>query len=247
MPTITLEMTKCAYLQSVRVYLGKLTRLDAVEKIVSQSRMNEGSAKDYVVGIAKMLNGELYKRTFNTEATDYILTKILAQFDLVVYEKALTSVEQHINYYESLRHGRLNSIRNVLEKHKASIKLYSDRLFPDELNESDNLMEGSKRSISVNVYERNAVARNKCIAHYGAICGICQFDFEAVYGEVGIGFIHVHHVVPLHTIGEFYVVDPIKDLLPVCPNCHAMLHREKTVLAVDALKEVINMKSCESM
>lgn len=66
-------------------------------------------------------------------------------------------------------------------------------------------------------------------------------DFEKMYGEIGRGFIHVHHIVPISTIGEEYKIDPIKDLVPVCPNCHAMLHKGKEgeVLTVDELKEII--------
>ena len=50
-------------------------------------------------------------------------------------------------------------------------------------------------------------------------------DFEETYGELGRGFIHVHHLVPISSIGKTYQIDPINDLAPVCPNCHAMLHR----------------------
>ncbi len=104
------------------------------------------------------------------------------------------------------------------------------------------MFEGASETVSVNVYERNTAARNKCIQHHGAVCCVCNFDFERVYGEIGIGFIHVHHIVPLHQIGESYVVDPIKDLRPVCPNCHAMLHRKNEVMTVDTLKKLINTR-----
>ncbi len=242
MPAITLHMTEYAYSQSVLVFQGNSTRLEAVERIVTQSGMNEGSAKDYVVGVGKILSGDLYKRTFNTEATDYILTKISQQFASNAYEKALISVELHINYYENLRHGKLNSIRDVLNRHRAILSLNSANNFPDEIDINVNLTEGVKKSISVNAYERNTAARNKCIAHYGPVCNVCNFKFEAFYGDVGAGFIHVHHIVPLHTIGKSYVVDPIKDLRPVCPNCHAMLHRGKTILTITDLKEIITSR-----
>ena len=69
---------------------------------------------------------------------------------------------------------------------------------------------------------------------------ICGFDFEKTYGEIGKGFIHVHHIVPVSEIGESYRVDYEKDLIPVCPNCHAMLHRKGG--SVEGLKEIINNK-----
>ena len=101
--------------------------------------------------------------------------------------------------------------------------------------------EGAKRTITVNAYERDPKARLECIRTYGAICTVCEFDFAKVYGELGQGFIHVHHIVPLSRIGSEYEVDPTKDLRPVCPNCHAMLHRSKgEPLEIEALKAKIN-------
>ncbi|MND65181.1 HNH endonuclease [Agrobacterium tumefaciens] len=85
-------------------------------------------------------------------------------------------------------------------------------------------IEGALKEIKVNGYERDRRARQACIDHYGTDCQVCGLDFESRYGEIGAGFIHVHHVVPLASIGEQYEVDPVKDLIPVCPNCHAMLH-----------------------
>lgn len=61
---------------------------------------------------------------------------------------------------------------------------------------------------------------------------------KKVYGEIGRGFIHVHHKVPLSSIGKEYELDPIKDLVPVCPNCHAMLHRKEPPYDVNDLKEL---------
>lgn len=51
--------------------------------------------------------------------------------------------------------------------------------------------------------------------------------FEKFYGAEFKEIIEVHHIVPVSQIGEAYVVDPIKDLIPVCPNCHAVLHSKK--------------------
>jgi hypothetical protein len=97
-------------------------------------------------------------------------------------------------------------------------------LFADEVQSRPTLYEGAVIQITVNRYERNREARAECIAHYGTKCQGCGENLEETYGERGAGFIHVHHIVPLSTIREGYEVDPIGDLRPVCPNCHAMLH-----------------------
>lgn len=75
--------------------------------------------------------------------------------------------------------------------------------------------------------ERDHGARLKCIEHYGCKCAICGFDFEAVYGVVGKDFIEVHHIVPISNTEGEHIVDPINDLIPVCSNCHSILHRKR--------------------
>lgn len=101
-----------------------------------------------------------------------------------------------------------------------------DRVFP-ESNLPDNAYEGAKKEIVVNRYERSTIARQRCIDAHGIACFVCGFSFEKTYGEIGKGFIHIHHIVPLNQIGSSYKVNFKNDLIPVCPNCHAMLHRKK--------------------
>lgn len=121
--------------------------------------------------------------------------------------------------------------------------LTGDAPLPDEIpfSEEERLSEGAKRTIVVNAYERNSRARELCIKHYGTTCVVCAFDFEKIYGELGKGYIHVHHLTPLSEIGRDYKVDPIEDLRPVCPNCHAMLHREDPALSIDELKYLLKL------
>lgn len=108
--------------------------------------------------------------------------------------------------------------------------------FPEELDPSEVLKEGAVRTVSVNRYERSAEARSKCLAHHGLKCSVCSFDFENIYGSLGKGYIHVHHIVPLAGIGREYEVNPILDLVPICPNCHAMVHSTRPALTIEQLK-----------
>jgi len=99
-------------------------------------------------------------------------------------------------------------------------------VYPDEIDSTVYFHEGTPKQVTVNVYERNPEARAICIQRYGAICSVCSLDFGKKYGEIGKGFIHVHHLKPL-SVRKGYELNPIKDLRPVCPNCHAMLHKRK--------------------
>lgn len=110
--------------------------------------------------------------------------------------------------------------------------------YPDDLEEGVPYNEGAVITIKVNAYERNPKARTECIRIYGAKCVVCAVDFGEKYGEdIGKGFIHVHHLFPLRfRAGEVYQIDPVKDLRPVCPNCHAMLHTSSPPMSIEELK-----------
>jgi 5-methylcytosine-specific restriction enzyme A len=98
--------------------------------------------------------------------------------------------------------------------------------------------EGTLRRVRVNAYERDPRARAACIAHYGSACSICGFDFGEAYGDPAKGIIHVHHLRQLSKIGKGYRVDPIADLRPVCPNCHAVIHSRSIALTIDEVKNL---------
>ncbi len=122
----------------------------------------------------------------------------------------------------------LKSLEELWQSHLEHVEYLS----PDEVGPVRHLKEGAIRQSVVDAYERNPAARRKCIEYYGTTCVVCGFDFQKAYGELGKGFTHVHHLRDLSTVGEEYEVDPINDMRPICPNCHAMLHRNRKVPAI---------------
>jgi 5-methylcytosine-specific restriction protein A len=111
---------------------------------------------------------------------------------------------------------------------------------PEELDATETCTEGAVSQVMVNRYERSADARRRCLEKHGHRCAACGFDFEAMYGAIGRGYIHVHHVVPLAEIGGEYELSPETDLVPICPNCHAMIHSTRPSLTVEQLREHLN-------
>ncbi len=111
---------------------------------------------------------------------------------------------------------------------------------PDEVLTLEPLVEGAVRTVVVNAFERDTKARRRCLEHYGCACCICGMSFGATYGPAVDGFIHVHHLRPLSGIRQQYVVDPVADLRPVCPNCHAVLHhRAPELLTIDEARAML--------
>ena len=118
---------------------------------------------------------------------------------------------------------------------------YDNTCLPEQIHEPKKFLEGASTKVSINAFERDPKARKVCLNYYGFQCRVCHFNFENVYGALGKDYIHVHHKIPLSQIKREYEVDPIKDLIPVCPNCHAMLHRTQEVLSIEELQKLLDM------
>lgn len=103
--------------------------------------------------------------------------------------------------------------------------------------------EGLRYSITSTVIERNPLARKKCIEHFGCKCFVCGFDFYTTYGETGKNYIHVHHRVDISTRPNAYEINPTKDLVPLCPNCHAMVHTKHPSMPVETLITIYNQST----
>lgn len=114
-----------------------------------------------------------------------------------------------------------------------------------DLTSQKIFIEGKCGQVTRNVYERSDEARTICLQHYGRRCCVCNLLFEEEYGDSGVGFIHVHHLNPLHESGGEAHTDPITDLRPVCPNCHAMIHAEGKLMTPDDLRQMYwSRESC---
>ena len=147
---------------------------------------------------------------------------------------------------DSLIDAQSNGTEHDFSSYHVEVIRYSsgvenqDNFYPEEV--SIALKEGSKKTITVNSYERNPKARSECIKKYGVSCAVCGFNFENIYGQRGKGFIHVHHLIPVSDIGDEYEINPITDLRPVCPNCHAMLHRKGNISIKELISEIKSNK-----
>ncbi|WP_343614403.1 HNH endonuclease [Flavobacterium sp.] len=102
--------------------------------------------------------------------------------------------------------------------------------------------EGNPYNLQVTKYERNPYARQACLDYYGYSCVVCQINFEEKYGEIGIQYIHIHHLNPISFIKEQKEINPIEDLRPVCPNCHAMIHKRENPFTIEEMITKINLK-----
>lgn len=147
-------------------------------------------------------------------------------------ESDLPRAAQLIGESEALALGRREGARARSSQRPQDIA-------PDELTPGLEYSEGAVRSVTVNAFERNRRARERCIRHFGRSCVVCGFSFASRYGDAAAGYIQVHHVVPLATVRKSYRLDPIRDLRPVCPNCHAVIHRREPAFTIVEVKAML--------
>lgn len=102
-----------------------------------------------------------------------------------------------------------------------------DQETPTELGSVDFSFayEGKKYSVLANKYERSRANRAAAIAVHGSSCTVCQFSFDESYGDLARGYVEVHHLLPVSSMGGARPVDPVTELVPLCANCHRMAHR----------------------
>jgi hypothetical protein len=151
---------------------------------------------------------------------------------------SIQEIKEYIGY---IPRGAVKKIIKYRAETKRMVDEYSHHdFFPEELpNDQKGIPEGAVKKVLVNAYERSREARRKCISHWGYKCQICSVSLEDIYGPYGIDFIHVHHLIPLSEIKNSYVVDPVNDMIPVCPNCHAILHRMQSENPIKDIKRVL--------
>lgn len=209
-----------------------------VDKLLPKSkpRFIKGFGKALVTAVLHVAHPDKYGVWNNTSEEGMKIVRVWPRF-----ERGAT---------EGDRYQQINAVLNQLRKAVNTDLWTLDALWwrvktmafppiPEEVSTPEKFSEGASRLIHVNAYERNPAARQACIDHYGSRCAVCEHSMADLYGKVAEGIIHVHHLTELATIGEKYEVDPIADLRPVCPNCHAVLHSRSPALSISKLRKLL--------
>jgi len=237
---IDLSIIKILYSYGEDVYCNNISLSQATDELIEKG-INENSAVYYLKAYKFLVEGKVFTRTISDLAIEYYLDSLIKKNGVEVLRNVLQSICLHIIYYEGVSGKRKVGLRKILDKYSKKGVVLFGKTFEEEYSSEPQLFEGTQLRVNVNVYERNKIARHKCIDHYGLECAICGFNFETVYGELGRGFIHVHHVVDIAEVGGKYKIDYVEDLIPVCPNCHAMLHKKKPAYKISELKNLLKI------
>lgn len=200
----------------VYIYYGKPTKKVMYKCVVEKCNMSHTE--------------RVYDKAYWVDSSDFNKRNLYKHARLKLIEQ---TDSEHLTLERLQIEGLIKNAPQKGQKVSQELESYLNNHFNDyyaqgffnDVSPDEQYHEGHVVIAKVNRYERSSIARMKCIEHHGAKCAICGMNFGERYGDVGEGFIHVHHLKPLHTIGQDYVVDYKNDLISVCPNCHAMIHR----------------------
>ena len=169
----------------------------------------------------KYVKNDITPSMLEQEGKDYIINK-------------LSKIDENGNIIPKENDHRIDE-----EKNKEAEEEFEDYEFKDD-EITKLLLEGGKTKKVRNVYKRSKEIRQQVIKSHGTICEACGFDFYKTYGEIGMGFIEVHHIDPISTWEEQREPDIENDFLCLCSNCHSMVHRNrKNVLSLENLKTIL--------
>lgn len=231
-----------------KTYENNKVMIDKFEEFVHSTnadtvKKRSGKANSYSKYLVRVLiiSSELFEVKF--EKNDY---RTMAKY--------LERLRRHPNYpqYNRTEGGFPNATINhfllfINDNLYISKVITDDKRYPDYPEEelysevkSDSVSEGAKVEYYVTKYERKSKLRLEAIDFHGLNCSVCNINFEKKYGELGKGFIEVHHIKPLYSLEGETKVNPKTDLVPLCPNCHRMIHRQRdSIMTVDELRDII--------
>jgi len=162
-------------------------------------------------------------------------------------KKGIVYLQENLSSLESLLSNNLGyiatveGIAEINHSHATGkkITIFDENIF---------ISEGRKKTVTAQVYERSKLLRDKAIDFYTKdgtiVCEACGFDFYKTYGDIGRGYIEIHHQKPVYQYNETdfsrLVTEALKDLIPLCANCHRMVHRKKdNPLSIQELRKIL--------
>lgn len=223
-----------------------------VEKNIAQTFHIESTNFTFDLELSEArIHSRIYKKNILNESHWESLLKICntaydatSNLEIIFWnnEKLLT-IKQLNNFFSEINQIEIASgiflidDKNLLAKNITDIVNLTE-LLTIRACENIKIEEGEEYLTLQKKYERSPLLRKIAIQEHGVNCNVCDFNFEAAYGTLGKGFIHIHHIERLADTGK-KLIDPRTDLVPVCPNCHAMLHTQTPPFMPAELKEKI--------
>jgi 5-methylcytosine-specific restriction protein A len=238
MAAITSKQIHAAFALAGDVYDAKVAPRIAARRLNDETGLNIGSAQAFFVQFRSMLTGVVFKRSLSAEAAEYFLSRLHATRGQSAAEKAVVALWEHIAYYESLGHGRLNKLRSVVAAFEMALPgLPSSEAKAAEFKAAVVAsLQGSEASrnarllkanpipevqvVTSRVFRRNPDVVAAVLLRAKGVCEACSSVAPFLRRHDGTPYLEVHHVVLLAESGQ----DTVENAKALCPNCHRKAH-----------------------
>lgn len=232
------------------IYLNKKANTTKIKEVLSDVFNPQGEDAKILAGrtdtkfsqIVRNLMGSHYESNHMSEYTKKDSSRHFSLTDM-----GLKYVEDNLSFLQYL-------FKNSFEYDNAielSSKVFASKKTKKVLiyDEDDIITEGKISEKTAIVKERSQKLRKAAIEHYTVdnkiVCSACGFDFKEKYGELGDGYIQMHHENPVYQYSddgfEEYISEAIKNMKPLCANCHCMVHRnKKKLISIAELKSIVD-------
>lgn len=220
--------------------LKRGTSVDSLPRVLKEAyeRGNDPVRLSETAYIQHLIENHCYSNKTTSASNDYLTHWYKTSLDDVI---ATVPVDNLRDFFRGYKWDC--QLIERIRQHSAD-EYNDENTTEQDTVDTESRVEGKKKQYYTTRYERDSKNRNAAIRIHGTKCMICGFDYEKVYGELGKGYIEVHHIKPLSSQNEEVNVNPDTDLICVCANCHRMLHRYRNyIISIDELRRIVGQES----
>ncbi|MCT7357556.1 HNH endonuclease [Thalassolituus pacificus] len=238
-----------------RKYLTPGTEVIYYKGKIKKAEFRDKRLSDDPHYFAKAVIGKVYPDKQSAKGDFFATIEGYASFNIPVLAKQneefleVIPDSQRSNYWRNgvreITRETYNLILSHIKPEQISEQeaIYNDGDYNDTEISLESGSEGTEKKQYVTVYERDPKYRKQAIAIHGTNCAACGFNFGQFYGDYADGFIHIHHINPVSEFDTPKAINPEKDLIPLCANCHSVIHRKKSnTLTIQELVHMINQQ-----
>lgn len=194
---------------------------------------------DYIKGRLERVEEELGIETEEEEGFSVGETVEIMQEQIQKSDEALKRAQRRVQQ----GNAENRSLASPNEDGRRSSETSQDESLEQNLEgsssiEEETYLEGESRMRETTSNKRNPKARQLCLDHYGLQCYVCGFRFEERYGK-GASLVEAHHENPPSPRDGDEETDPVEDMKPLCPNCHAIAHLRRPPYTPEEIQEMI--------
>jgi 5-methylcytosine-specific restriction protein A len=219
----------------------KLNLDDFANGMIENFQKNFELAPEVFTQYAKL--AEEKSKSFTLEINNESIFSSLPPMKWSTFEFKLIRTFMSLDEAPKVLDSTLLDVFSILLPLSGQVTLEENVFDTDSLPEGDFKEEGQKITLACTKYERSRFNRRLCLNHYGYRCVACGILLAEKYGDAGRDLIHVHHLTPVSLMDEPAILNPIKDLVPLCPNCHNVAHRRNPPYGLEELRSFLGIES----